>query len=430
MPKLIMIELNEVNFDYVRRYVEKGALPNLARLIETHGIIETTSETEYDYLEPWIQWVTAHTGQTQAEHGLFRLGDVVDHPELRQIWETLEDAGFSVGAISPMNAHNSCRSPAFFVPDPWTRTRVSGNHLVRQLYGAIAQLVNDNAEGKVDRSSLGWLAAGLVRYARLTNYGDYIKLGSSIRKPWCRALLLDLLLSDLFTAELKRTQADFATLFLNAAAHLQHHYLFNSTVYDGNNINPAWYIAKDQDPILEVYTLYDDIIGRVSAQFPDHRMLIATGLHQDPYHSTLYYWRLRNHQSFLDEIGVACDRVEPRMSRDFVVYAADRTQMVEAKRKLEEAVADDGQRLFDIDDRGDSLFVMLVYGSDIPADLGYRVGNRHFTNLAGKTAFVAIKNGEHNGIGYLVDTGRRPGEQDRIALTAVHQRIVSHFGLA
>ena len=58
---MLQIELNEVNFDFVVAYGAKGELPELNRLIAQHGLVETVSESEYDRLEPWIQWVSAHS---------------------------------------------------------------------------------------------------------------------------------------------------------------------------------------------------------------------------------------------------------------------------------------------------------------------------------------------------------------------------------
>lgn len=431
MQKLIQLELNEVNFDFVRAYGEKGQLPRLNQLIARHGLTETTSESRYEHLEPWIQWVSAHTGLSYAEHQVFRLGDILARPELPQIWELLEQAGYDVGAISPMNARNACADPAFFVPDPWTAGKVTGPPLLRRLYGAISQIVNDNAQGRIEKASLAWLGAGLVRFARPANYAVYAALaGKARKKAWARALLLDLLLADLFIAANRRSGADFATLFLNAAAHIQHHYMYNSAVYRGPHRNPGWYIDAEADPLLEVYQLYDRIVGQVIDTFPEHRILVATGLHQDPYPDLLFYWRLRDHAGFLSELGVPYARVEPRMSRDFMVWCNDTEQAAEAERTLAGATASDGRLLFDVDNRGDSLFVMLSYPAEVTPELGYRVGNRHFTGLADKTAFVAIKNGEHNGTGYLIDTAAHAGHHPaNMPLTELSEIARRHFDL-
>jgi hypothetical protein len=65
-----------------------------------------------------LQWVTIHLGKSYKEHTLFRLGDIVNNPDLSQIFEELEAEGYSVGAVSPFNAENRLKNPAFFVPDP------------------------------------------------------------------------------------------------------------------------------------------------------------------------------------------------------------------------------------------------------------------------------------------------------------------------
>lgn len=428
LKKILQIELNEVNFDFVRAYCAQGKLPTLNWLIQTRGLIETTSEDTQEKLEPWIQWVSAHIGLSFAEHGVFRLGDILNRPDLRQIWEVLESNGHSVGGMTPMNARNACVSPAFFIPDPWTRGPVVGSPLIRRLYHAVSQIVNDNAQARAEKSSLAWLGASLLRFARPENYGLYVSIGAlAWRKRWARALLLDLLLADVFIRETHRTGPDFASLFLNAAAHIQHHHMFDSAVYNGPHRNPGWYRETD-DPVLRVYDLYDTLLSQIVRAFPDHRLLIATGLHQVPHPEQIFYWRLRDHAAFLRELGVDFERIEPRMSRDFLVFCEDQAQAAKAEHLLSVVTADDGALLFEVDNRGDSLFVMLRYPGDIPSSLGYKTATQTFTELRAKCAFVAIKNGAHDGIGYLIDTAETAGTHPhQVQLTSLFTRAIEHF---
>ena len=74
--QVLLIELNELNFDALQAYMKRGELPHFAALLDRVGYAETLSEARYEELEPWIQWVTAHTGLSLAEHGVFRLGDI------------------------------------------------------------------------------------------------------------------------------------------------------------------------------------------------------------------------------------------------------------------------------------------------------------------------------------------------------------------
>ena len=427
---VLLLELNEINFGDVRAYAARGRLPVLARLIETHGLIETSSEESYEELEPWIQWVTAHTGLPLAGHKVFRLGDIVD-TDIRQIWEGLEEQGLKVGAISPMNAKNRCRDAAFFLPDPWTPTEVTGSGLMKLLHSAVAQSVNDNAQAKLTPASAAKLLAGLAAYAAPGNYDTYAGLiGASRRDKWSKALVLDRLLADLFIRQTRRTRPDFASLFLNAGAHIQHHYMFNAAVYEGPGENPDWYLPKQADPVFQVYELYDQIVGEVERAFPEARLMIATGLHQDPHEGATYYWRLRDHAAFLTEAGVPHGSVSPRMSRDFVVSCDGEAMAADAQARLESIRATDGTALFEVDNRGDDLFVMLTWPNDIPEDFEYRIGNRTMHGLRDRVSFVAIKNGEHNGTGYLVDTGVPAADAPaRIELRELPERIAAACGV-
>ena len=61
--KTILLGLNELNFDYIKFYTNQGLLPNFKKIFEIQPPIETTSENEYKLLEPWVQWVTVHSGK-------------------------------------------------------------------------------------------------------------------------------------------------------------------------------------------------------------------------------------------------------------------------------------------------------------------------------------------------------------------------------
>jgi hypothetical protein len=422
--QLLFLELNEVNFEYIKHYIAQGELPWFRKFLAQHGFEETVSEQNYDELEPWIQWVTAHTGLTYAQHGVFRLGDITGN-DIIQIWEELEDAGLKVGAVSPMNAKHRLRNPAFFIPDPWTDTIVSAGLIDARLFQAIRQAVNDNATGGLKHSSILDFVLGGLLNAAPSNYLAYLKmLFGSRHAAWSKALFLDQMLTDLFIRLVRNEKPDFATLFLNAGAHIQHHYMFNSSAYDGPHRNPEWYASPDQDPLLDVYRLYDRILGQVQRAFPQARLMIATGLHQVPYGQTTYYWRLVDHLGFLNEIQVPFQSVEPRMSRDLVISCASAQEATEAQRRLATVLADDGQPVFTVDNRGSDLFVVLSYPDDIPEAMGVTAGNQQIPNFRSRVAFVAIKNGEHDGVGYYSDSGCANAKQStQFPLSGIPKRI-------
>jgi len=427
VPGLLFLELNELNFEYVEHYARRGLLPGFARLLAAHGYARTRSEDVYDHVEPWIQWITVHTGKAYREHRVFRLGDGA-RAGLRQIWEELAARGLKVGAFSPMNAP-AVPEAAFFVPDPWTRTSVIAPAWMRRAYEAISQAVGDNAQGRIRPASALRLLVGLLLYGRLKNWPAYASEAlTGLRNHWPRAIFLDRFLGDCFLNLWRRTRPDFATLFLNGAAHIQHHCMFNSPAYPGPNRNPAWYLPQDVDPVLEIYRLYDRLLAECLELPGRPRVMIATGLHQDPVDEPVFYWRLRDHTAFLQRIGCEFVSVEARMSRDFLVNCADAAQSARAGALLRSGKAPDGTPLFEVDDRGRSLFVTLSYPHDIERGLRAEFSGGRTEELSEEVVFVAIKNGHHNGIGYFLDTGARSSPQSEpIPLGELWQRMVAAF---
>ena len=428
MTPVLLVELNELNFEFVEHYARKGELPVFAQLLAAHGYARTSSEAVYEHIEPWIQWVSVHTGKRYAEHCVFRLGDGPDSG-VPQIWETLEKKGLRVGAFSPMNAGNALANPAFFIPDPWTKTGVAAPALMRAAYGAICQAVGDNAEGRITAGSALQLLLGLLTYSRLRNWPAYVTTAiAGASSHWPRAVFLDRFLGDCFIHLWKNTRPDFASLFLNGAAHLQHHYLFNSAAYRGPHRNPRWYLKDGADPLLGICRLYDRLLRDLLALEPRPRLMIATGLHQDPVEEPVFYWRLRDHATFLRRLGCAFVSVEPRMSRDFLVVCSNAGEAAATARRLTSGRAPDAAPIFEVDNRGETLFVTLAYPREIAAGCTATFGDTKLENFAGDVVFVAIKNAHHNGIGYFLDTGGHATPQaEPIALTSLWQRVVSAF---
>lgn len=431
MSNLILLGLNELNFEMVKAYADAGQLPNFKKLFAKHPVIKTTSETRYEELEPWIQWVSVQTGKSYAEHKIFRLGDMVDG-NMTQIWEHLEgEYGLKVGAVSPMNAANRCIDPAFFIPDPWTKTTVSGNWLLTKLSGAVSDAVNENATGKSKLSSYFYILLAVMWYVLPRNPKVILQIIKAQGEDHHRAILLDMILAEIFIALYKSEKPQFASLFLNSCAHLQHHYMFNSSQYKGPHKNPDWYIAAGKDPVFDGFKMYDEIIGRLLALKDAPRIIITTGLHQVPVEQPVFYWRLKDHAQFLNLIGIPYKVVKPRMSRDFLIECEGQADCDFATTKLASCTMEDGTKIFEeIDNRGTSLFVTLTYPHDIAENMRVHYEGGVIDRFRDLVGFVAIKNGHHDGIGYLLDTDNIIPEGRDIAVTDIFELIDHHFAKA
>jgi hypothetical protein len=430
--RLILIELNEINFDVVEKYVaaDAGRFPALKKLLNG-ARIRTTSEEKYEQLEPWIQWPSVHTGCTFAEHGIFRLGDVVG-TKAPQIFEQLEQAGCKIGVISAMNAENRLSKPAYFVPDPWTQTPPDGSWWSRALTEAVSQTVNDNSQARITPKSALQLVLALARFARPSHYILQLVL-SSRQKPWLKPLVLDLLLHDVHWSFFNAKRPDFSTLFLNAGAHIQHHYFFNAEPLRGEltKKNPHWYVKASDDPVADVLGLYDLIVGEYFSR-TDTEIILATGLSQKPYDSLKFYYRLNAHADFLHSLGIDFAGVYPRMTRDFLIEFDTEVQARKAQEVLANVqVKEDGCTLFgEIDNRGKSLFVTLTYPEEITESTEYVFGGSA-QPLKPLVSFVAIKNGMHQAQGFAFFTHgiEAHAPKDMAHVSSIGKSILNYFGV-
>ena len=434
--KLLLIQLNEINFDLVDRYLlasKKNKFTNLRSIKKTYKFFNTFAESEYKNLEPWIQWVSIHIGKDFNQHKIFRLGDIVNYPSKRQIYEIIEDKGFKVGAISPMNADNRLKNPAYFIPDPWTDTHADNSSFSKRLSKMLKQTVNDNASGTLSFNSVLTILEIIFKTLHYKKTSFLIKLiFSSIFKPWKKALVLDYLIHLIHIYFLKKKLPNFSSIFLNAGAHVQHHYFFNTKHIKDLPKNPKWYIDSSSDPIEEMLEVYDQIIGDyLKFSKNDNQLLISTGLRQVPYNIIKFYYRLKNHSSFLNKIGLKFLKVLPRMTRDFEITFDNDIDLINAKRILENIKCKKKNlNIFsEIEERNKSLFVILTYPHEVKKN-DYIIVNDDVTlNFQNEVLFVAIKNGMHDSKGYVFCSPncnfKIPSES--VHVSQLHDMILSYF---
>ena len=429
--KLTLIELNEINFDVVSFYIKRDTyLPGFTKLIEK-GITNTEAEPEFENNEPWVQWPSVHTGKTYDEHKVFRLGDFVNSTD-EQFFEKVEKAGFSVGAVSPMNASNKLKNSAYFIPDPWTKTPCDNSFFSKSITDAIVQAVNDNSQSKLTFKtifSLGLAFIALVKPARYLPMAKYAV--NALGKPWRKALFLDMLLYEIHKTLFKRKNPNFSILFLNAGAHIQHHYFFNSPFVSSSELkNPDWYIGKDDDPFLEMLKVYDEMLVDLQ-EIPNTEIIVATGLSQKPYEQVKFYYRLKDHASFLKKVGVEFADVVLRMTRDFLVSFDTEQQASEAEQQLSKILVNNEVRLFEeIDNRGKDIFVVLTYPSEI-TDKTMITYSEKESQLGDLVTFVAIKNGEHQskGFAYFSDGVSEFAPPQGSHVAKIHNTVLQFFGI-
>ena len=90
--KLLVLELNEYNFDILKKYSKKYNFKYIKKILNFHHTKTTTEDVylgnnnQYGYLDPWSQWVSIHTLTKSKKHKIKNLGDVPGL-KIKQIWE-------------------------------------------------------------------------------------------------------------------------------------------------------------------------------------------------------------------------------------------------------------------------------------------------------------------------------------------------------
>lgn len=107
-PRVLVFGIDGAGYDLTRQLMDRGELPNLARLRERGAFGPLLS------IEPMVSpalWTTAATGKRRASHGILGFtaeGEGSSRQELhtshllrtRRIWDVVGDAGFRVGIVN------------------------------------------------------------------------------------------------------------------------------------------------------------------------------------------------------------------------------------------------------------------------------------------------------------------------------------------
>ena len=102
----------------MNRFISQGHLPNFKRFSEESAVYLTEAAERAPYLDPWIQWVTVHTGQNFDKHGLERLneGHTLD---AKRVWDYVAERGGAVWICGSMNVGYRPGIKGAVMPDPW-----------------------------------------------------------------------------------------------------------------------------------------------------------------------------------------------------------------------------------------------------------------------------------------------------------------------
>jgi hypothetical protein len=223
----------------------------------------------------------------------------------------------------------------------------------------------------------------------------------ALSRSWRKAIYLDLLLFEIWVSLNHKKKPDFSVIFLNAGAHIQHHY-FNASKVEKykKKRNPHWYIDEAEDPVLEVFQSYDAMLGRLLSN-QSREFVLCTAMSQEPYDEQIFYYRLKNHEDFFRQIGMEFLSISPRMTRDFEVVFVNDSQRDSFCDDVEKFYIGKN-KIFEVQNKSDArAFITLIYPNEILLETQMQTPLGQTRFLFDDVAFVAIKNGHHIDKGWV-----------------------------
>jgi hypothetical protein len=446
--KVILVEFNELTPSLMTRFIGEGALPNFARFFRESQSFITDAEEEGGNLEPWIQWVTVHSGLPFTRgHGVFHLGQGHDLAS-PSIWDLASEQGRKVWVCGSMNAYARGKMNGHFLPDPWAAQAGPQPDDLAPFFRFVQAGVQEHARsaaaplGPGDylrflafMARHGLSASTLMVAARQFLSGDFRE------NPWKRAVILDRLQFDLFRHVYRRERPDLATFFSNSTAHFQHRFW--------RHMQPEVYRHKPKEEelrkfgpaILYGYRQMDWMLGEfLKLAGPDTAVIMCTALSQQPclvledLGGGVCY-RPRDIDSLMRFAGITLPYAfEQAMASRSAVRFRSQADAREAARRLDALRVGDQKALHQVDVREEVVFLDCGFHDGPLEDLPLRADADAEASVRFGDMFYPYGNfnGMHHPDGmFWVRLPGKTGQAHpgKISLTSVAPTLLSLLGL-
>jgi len=348
MPEsVIVLEFNELCPTLIDRFIDEGRLPGFKTLRDQSVIYTTDADEEQRNLEPWIQWITVHTGLKYEEHRVFELGHghKLNAPRL---WDFASEAGQKVWICGSMNA--AIRGGAingFVLPDPWSAEIAPyPKGEFEAFFDLVRTYVQEHTREEAPVSArdharfVAFMVAHGLSPSTVAKALSQLASERGGKNRWKRAIILDRLQWDLFRWYWRKHKPAYSTVFLNSTAHLQHYY-WRAFEPEHFAVKPdEAELANFSSAIFVGYKAMDALIQEAMAMAPDSTIVLCTALSQQA--MTKYdhlggqvLHRVRDINAFAQFAGIAAPfTYAPVMAEEFRLYFETDAAAEDAEAKL------------------------------------------------------------------------------------------------
>ena len=373
--RLILVELNEFNEELLEKVSRDFNLKNIKKfLCMQKSETISTEKKEHFGLDPWVQWVSIHTGCSHSVHEIDHLADVrkLNYP---QIWETIGQKGFSSGIWGAMNSsRNNAKNCSFFLPDPWTYSErafpkeindflalpryFSKNYLSISFLKILPKIL----------SILKFLVFEInLFYLRKEVFYSFKCLLSRGLNDTVLFSLFDLISAKVFVKYKKKLDPNLSIIFLNCLAHAQH------KDWSKNKLNA--------DIKLTIETV-DKILGIIFEVLEDKEpIIILNGLGQTNIDGTNYFiYRQNDPDLFLKDLQIQFKHLEQCMTNESHVYFENNSDLQNAIRLLKNASINEEPLFFVERDKNDKkkIFFQLNYFKSTDKNAKFMINKKSY----------------------------------------------------
>ena len=371
--KLLIIELNEFNTELLKNAAKKFRLINIRKILNMSREVTFSEEVkEHHGLDPWVQWVSIHTGVSFRTHKIKHLGQV-NNLTYPQIWETLSKYKIKSGIWGALNSSKGKSDNClFFFPDPWSYSekaypKVLNNFLAFPRYFSKNYLAIGSYKFLI--SILKFISFFIRTDILFILRKDFFYIIRSILKQPLSSNLLfslfDLISSRVFLKYQNKMNPDFLIIFLNSLAHSQHKYWRKISIGD-----ELEFTLKNIDRILGI------IFESISSEYA---LIVMNGLTQSNVEGKGYcIYRQINPEKFLKFIGLDFVKVEQCMTNDCFIFFKNKDDLLNAFNRLSK-IEVNNKKLFYLefkDNEENKLFYQFDYYDRLDKEALF-----HFENL-------------------------------------------------
>lgn len=445
-PRVIMLEFNELAPSLMARFIGQGLLPNFKRLHDESHVHLTEAAERAPDLDPWIQWVTVHSGADYAEHGISRLNE--GHTfERKRIWDLISDSGRRVWVCGSMSVRYETPINGWVLPDPWTTKVAPYPASLEPFFSFVQKNVLEHTNERLPLSRADYASFGRFMLANGLSASTVASILRQLRAErkekcrWKRATLLDRIQFDVFSSHYRRAKPHFSTFFLNSTAHYQHMY-WRAMEPEVFKVQPS---AEERQQyggaILYGYQQMDELVGKfMRLAGTDATLVLCTALSQQPClkfeeQGGKSFYRPVDFHKLLAFAGVKVKHtVAPVMAEQFFLYFETEQDARTAERQLS-ALRLDGRPVLLLQRDGSAIFSGCQLFERIPRDAVMNLESTG-TTMPFFEAFYQVegtKSGMHHPDGLLwIRTPSREhrAHSEKVLLSAVPRRILEMFSIA